>query len=543
MIMKNIKVLLPLFIIFVITITGCFKDDVDIDVEKLTELGPIEFTAPLVNVSIKAEELLERLSDSVKNNIHIEDDGLITIKYKDSTITVWDEIVELEEVNYTFDYPVSSLLKSTNTDFNAEERLLINTSADQRLDTMLIQSSMLTLNLNFPTDGFVGDLVVTFPELTMNNTALSFTYDISQTAEPKTQDLTGYRLQFSHNANLDSSYFTMAITGSINLEAGYSPTGTEEITAQLTLSNLVPEVVYGFFGQDTVLNKDVSFNFYLYEELGVEGMIEFYDFQLKVEFDNYFGLPYNGILEKAVLSNSNTEESININFLENNTIFVEPATYSNSVIPTFNSFDINRSNSNIIDAINMYPNRVDYKVIVETNPNDINAINFVTQKNQLAGNIYTMIPMWLRTAAYTRSDTIQNFNTFKDLSDDDIQYLESITLALWFNNYFPFELDAQLYFVDENYTVVDSVFQDGKEFLATGELSDQDIVVSAGETLKLIEISKENVEYYKAQNVSHIIFSSHTSTANDGADFVKLLDSYGIDFKIAVEIKGELIVE
>lgn len=543
MIMKNKRIYLPLLVVFIMAISGCFKDDVDLDMKKLTELGPVEFTAPIVNVSFKAEDLLERLSDSVKNYMEIEEDGLICIKYKDSIISVWDEIVELEEVNLPFNYPVDDIdfLKSTNANVSEEERIVINTSKEQRLDSMLIQSSTLTLDVNFP-GGLTGNAEVTFPELTKGGVPLAFTYDVTQAAEPKSEDLSGYRLDFKHAP--DSSYFTMIITSdNINIEDPLNPPAADaEISANLTLTSLVPEIVYGFFGQDTVMKKEETFTYSFYDDLDVQGMIEFYDIQMKVEFDNYFGLPYNGTLDNAIVSNSTTGESLSVNFLDDNTLFVEAAAYSSEIVPTFNSFDINRDNSNIIDAVNMYPNKLEYKMLVQVNPNDANALNFVTQKNQVAGNIYTIIPLWLRTAAYTRTDTIQNFEVFSDLSDDDIQYLDSVKLALWFSNYFPFELDAQLYFVDENYNIVDSAFQD-EEFLNSGELNDQDIVVDPGETLNLIKLSKGDVELYKEQNVSHLIFSSRTSTANNGADFVKLIDSYGIDFKVAVEVIGELTDE
>lgn len=543
--MKNKRIYIPLLVVFIMAISGCFKDDVDVDVNKLLTIDvPGKLVSPIITLDLKAEELFERLSDSIKDYMEIEEDGLICIKYKDSIISVWDEIVELEEVNLPFNYPVDDIdfLKSTNANVSEEERIVINTSKDQRLDSMIIQSSTLTLDVNFPS-GLTGNAEVTFPELTKGGVPLAFTYDVTQAAEPKSEDLSGYRLEFKHAP--DSSYFSMIITSdNIDIEDPLNPPAVDaEISANLVLTSLVPEIVYGFFGQDTVMNKEETFEFNFYDDLDVQGMIEFYDIQMKVEFDNYFGLPYNGTLDNAIVSNSTTGESLNVNFLDDNTLFVEAAAYSSEIVPTFNSFDINRDNSNIIDAVNMYPNKLEYKMLVQVNPNDANALNFVTQKNQVAGNIYTVIPLWLRTAAYTRTDTIHDFTLFSEFEDGESFELNNGTLVIWFSNYFPFELDMQIYFADENYNIVDSVFDSGTEFLTTGTLDDNDIVVSPGESFSQIVLTKEEIDFYKANDVTTMLLSSKVATANEGADFVKLIDSYGLKFKIAVAGEGHIYEE
>lgn len=535
--MKKIALHIIVFSLLLLSFTGCFKDDVVIDPDQLTTMDrPLNIAVPIVNASFKATDMLDRMSDSISDFISVEDDGLICIKYTDSVNAVWDEIIELEEVEFSKDYPISILdLKSNIETITYEERIKLNTEPDQRFDSMYIESSQLSLGLEFPT-GYSGDVNVKFPGLIKDGVSLEFNFDLSDSNPTETTDLAGYDLYFDQG--VDSSYFTMLITANVDVPTPTLKKAGNNISVTLSLSSMVPEVLFGYFGQNTILDSEESMEFQFFEELDVVDLIEFKDIKLNLSFDNYFGIPFDGVLVEALVIRESTKDTLNLELNEDNVIPVEEATYAEPVIPTFNSYIFDETNSNIGDAVNLFPDKLDYHLQANINTGTEESTNFITQDNRIAGNVEFIIPLWLRTQAYHRYDTIHEFDLIESISEDQLAYLDSANLYLIFTNSFPFELFVQIYFADDNYNNVDSLFAEQQQFLASGELDSEDKVTEDAVTEVTISLTKEQIEKYKELSVTRLILKTETTTANSGTVFVKILDSYGLDFELNVDLQS-----
>ncbi len=527
--------------ILIIALSSCFTEDVVVDPDELTKLDrPIPFSGPIAKASFFAEDLFGRLSDSIADYIQVEDDGLLCVKYKDSITSVWDDIITIEDVNFTKSYPVPIGRKSTNTEISFVERIKLNADPNQRFDSMLIQEATLSLDLLFPS-GFTGEVDVEFPELSKDGIVLVFNYDAANPNASEQQDLTGYKILFGQGQ--DSSYFSMNITANIEIDLSNPPTGSPEIEVSLSMTGLIPEIVFGRFGQSTIMDKQQTLDFSFFEDLDAVDLIEFYDIQMLLEFDNYFGIPYDGILEEAVVRRSSTGETIELELGANNTLYVEPAKFASEVIPTENSFLYDSTNSNINDVINMFPDKLDYHLLVNINPtdDDLKEDNFITQDNRIAGNMYIILPLWLRTAAYTRIDTIHNFDVNEKFDDDMMEFFQSATLNFKFSNWFPFELTAQAYVADENNVIIDSLFDADHQLLVSGILDAEDKVTEAGLADTDVIFTKDQIEFYKSQNVTKILLSTKTITADNGNRFVKIFDYYGLEFKLSLDLLTDVI--
>ncbi len=539
MVKRNIIFALTGFLL--ITFSGCFTDDVVIDPDNLTKLDrPIFFSGPIAKASFFAEDIFDRLGDSISDNITVEKDGLLCVKYIDNFTSTWDDIIAIEDVNFTKNYPISNTKKSTNAEQIFVERIKLNTNSNQRFDSMLIQEATLALNLQLPS-GYTGNIDVEFPELTKDGVVLIFNYDATLPNAEEQQDLAGYKIIFGQGQ--DSSYFTMNITANIAINTANppDPNQTPEINVTLSMNGLIPEIVFGRFGQSTIMDRKETLDYSLFEDIDAVDLIEFYDIQMLLEFDNYFGIPYDAILEEAIVRRSSTGETKLLELGSNNTINVKPAEYASEVIPTENSFLYNRTNSNINDVINMFPDKLDYHLLVNINPKpeDLNTDNFVTQDNRISGNINIIIPLWLRTSAYTRIDTIRRFDINNMIDDDMLTYLKSATLSFEFSNWFPFELTAQAYVVDENYVIIDSLFSGPEELLASGILDSDGIdgkVIEPGLSKTDVILTKEKIEFYKEQNVQKILLSTRTITTDNGTQFVKMFDFYGLEFQLNFDL-------
>jgi len=533
--------------IIVIGITGillfsgnsCMKDDIIIDTDQISKFDrPLNLAGPVAKVRVNASDLIGRLNDSVKAHIQTDDDGLLNAKYSDSINVIWDDIVKLENVQEEEQYPViiPPGMSGLSETISFEERIKLNANNDQRFDSMYVRSSTLSINVQIPS-GLSADIMISFPEISKDGTILEIPFNSSEQSMHEERILDGYKVYFKQGT--DSSYITMQISAQ-NITAQNSDGFSDNITVNLTLTETVPEIIFGSFGSSEVVNRDENLRFSIFNDLMVFDKVEFYDIQLDINFESHYGVAYEATIEDAMVSSSYKNDSIELSLSGNNTFYVEAATYDTAIVPTFNTKHFDNANSNIRDAIHILPDNMDYHVEINTNPGDPGSLNFVTGENKISGQLNVLVPLWFKCENYSRVDTIQEFNVDSIFKDEYVEYLDSVTLLFSVQNWFPFDLDIQAYVADDNFNIVDSLFAETQQFLVSGILNDNDEVSEAGVSEEInVVLTKDQIEEYKAGNVTKILIPTKTATSENGSKFVKILESYGLEFKLSIEIVSD----
>lgn len=538
--MKKLNLLI--FFIIMLFFTNCIKEDVKIDTDKITKWDrPLFLDAPVAKASFYATEMIGRLNDSIKKYVFIDNDGIVSIKYKDSIESVWNDIVKIRNVYFKNNILLKNA-KNSKAEKIVIKKLLINQKPTQRFDEMTINTADFLLNLKFP-DGVKGKVDIRFPELTKNNNPLVFSYNLPSSNVSENKDISGYNIKFKHNADKDSSFINMELIFNITeLGSILSP----NIETEISIKNIVPKVMFGYFGKERILDEKKSLVFGFFEDFKAIKIVEFKDITVTAKFDNYFGVPFNGKVKNAILTCRETSEELPLifkqNSLDSNTVFISPATYSNNIEPKENTVILDKTTSNIVQALNFFPDKLAYNMVFETNPNDDKTItNFVTSDNKILGNIFIEIPLWIRTKTYTRTDTINKFELFKNMDDNVVKYLDSVALGFDFYNKFPFELEAQVYLATANGFVVDSLFDNLKPILKTAKVDDNGKTITIGETKIAVKLTQKQVEKYKNQQVEKLLLFTKSITANDGKEFVKIHKDSGIKCNIFLSVKSSKI--
>lgn len=531
------------FIIFIVSssliLLSCVERDVIIDTDELTTWDrALNIDIPLANAYFNSHDLIERIGDSLQDYIKVCDDGLLCIKYKDSIYTVWEDIVQINEVNFQKDYSVYSLKKSTKSTISYEDKIKINQFSIQRFDSTYIAEGTLTMNIQFP-QNYTGSVTFSFPELVKNGNKLSYTYNIAEDRNPIINaDLSDYFLEFKHGE--DSSYITLSVVANVTADGNTTSTVNDIISVSLYMPPFSPKILFGYFGNINVFDQDQNMSFHFFEDMKMDTVVEFKEIEMIIEFNNYFGTPFNGIMTNAKLTRDDFNGTLDVDLQGDNVFPVEKADYiSQSVVPYYYSRLIDTTNSNIKEAVNFYPDNLDYHMVIEINPdNDSEQINFVTQDNYIAGNTYVIIPLWFRTSAYNRIDTI-NFKISSLLGKDRVDYVKYVELSFNFENYFPFELNAQAYPIDLYGNIIDTLFEEDQQLIESGILNSSDSVISASETNVTIHIDQDQLIKYRDENVENILLATRTITSNNGDVFVKLYDIYGISFKLTMSVTSD----
>ncbi len=538
--MKNIVKIITT-VCFFSFFTSCVKDDMELDPDKLTKFDrPLNFAGPIANIHLKAADLIGKLGEGLDEHIRIDDDGLLNARYTDSVIIEWDDIVKLENIHVDKNYPfiIPPGETSLNQQITFAEKIKINKNPDQRFDSMYIESALMYLDIQFPSE-LSGQVHIDFPGVSINGETVELIYD-SETANSHIErDLEGHFIEFEHG--IDSSYILMHISPE-NIQAQDNLGGAYNFNVSLSLSETLPEVTFGSFGTDTVYDEQESLVFSLLTDLKAFEMIEFYDILLQLDFLNYYGVDYDCKLEDAFVSSSYKMDTLDITFSGDNTMHVEAAQYTSEVEPVQNVQDFNNTNSNIQDAVNILPDKMDYRMLVTTNTTNPGANNFVTQENKISGLVDVIIPMWFRCEKYTRVDTIHSFDINNMIDDTQMEFLDSIVLTFEITNFFPFDIDVQCLVVDSNLTIIDSLFTEAQKMLVSGPLDTNDKVIEAGESKTIdIILNKEKVQSLKDANAKKLLISSKTTTSENGSRFVKIFEHYGIDFHVSLEIVSDEI--
>jgi len=275
-------------------------------------------------------------------------------------------------------------------------------------------------------------------------------------------DLAGYTLDLTGQAqNQVNTIYT-------SLQATVSPTAAGPVTINpqdsLIIDNqfyeLFPYYARGYFGQNTInigpsLSSFNMFNRIVAGTLGLENV----NFDFKIE--NPIGLDARMVISNLSSYNSRTKHVVSLNnSLINSPININRASESNPgtgvVYPTYANFPLNTGNSNIKQMIENLPDALGYSLQIVTNPlgNISGSNDFIYSDQLLKAQLNMEIPLSLVATNLTLQDTL----ALNISNSNGVQDVHSGTITLFANNGFPFDASMQMYLLNDQNVVTDSIF-------------------------------------------------------------------------------------
>jgi hypothetical protein len=467
--------------------------------------------------------------------------GAIALVYRsDLTVVDGEQLVGLQQISEGFTVSSGSMNLVPSGAFNgtqngsSSQTFAVNGASGVELHNMLAKNGQLTINLSTNLAHTV-NVVLTFPGIVVGGNPLQ------QTIQMKYQGSVPHTA--TANINLSNALMDLTVGNTtvnslqVNVQttvtgSGQAINGSENLEVNLSTNNLAFSNAYGYFGQQSIVNFSDSILIKIFENSEAQGYFEFTNPSLKVLAENSMGLPIRLIFNnlRTVIVSSGQEFMMtgypavhNINFPP----FIGGMMES---LIVFNS----SNTTNISTVITPVPKYLAFGLSAFTNPDGPSAIlNFVSDTSKVRLRSELELPLEGFAYGFGVKDTVP-FSL-----SQDVAMIEYVMFRLIMDNGFPVQLGAQLRFMDENYNVLFTAWDQITEVVAPASVNSQGVVNQRG--YKITDIVLEDWKLELLPQVAHIEIEGNTQTTNGPLGVVvKFFDWYNLNMKLSMQIQAKM---
>ncbi len=531
-------------VIFALTLlSSCFPDNYDLNnISDEFEITP-GIAAPLAYGTLTIEDLLNRVDTN--GYVRQFDDSLLYLTYyQDLWSYPASEVVEIPDQDFielfiSPDINIPEWLISALGDtvhFTKQKSSEFVFTHNERVDSIHVKTATLNIQvessfkqtgiLNIHSDNILVDGEAFRKEIQISDASGNFTYNIDI-------PLDGTVL-YLNNENPDTTTLPLAFDLDL-INSGNPILASESCNISMTFKDISFSSIYGYLGDYDVLVNSGEVSIDLFSDSLMGGKILFADPRFNLNVDNSYGIPMQIELSQVKAYSEFNDVSTDIVFNGVNPFDIDAPDISMIGQPVNTLIGISKDNCNITDAMATQPNSFEYAVHAITNPDGPTANNnFVTDSSDLKVGFEVVLPIWINAEGFSLQDTL-DFN-FEDSFGSDVDMIDYLRLTLDAANGIPMRVNMQMYFADENYNVLDSLFLDNDLLLPAALLDSEDKVSERVESSKAVEFTAERMEAIKPSKFIMLRASVNTKDAASGK-YVKFYSFYNVDFKLKVRAK------
>ena len=524
--MKKILLLFSFFFLTAVFFFSCRK-------ENKNPSWDVDVLVPLVKSTLTINNIIP---DSL---LHINSDNTLDIVYRnnlssfnaDSIFLIPDTVLDTIIVP-----PTATLSPCTYVVNSANDQTKYNLGSVE-LSKVIIRSGMMKIKITNATDGDIEynyklpltkispysaqyfDTTFIVPKRINASTPGVFSADI---------DMSGY--VFDLTGLSGSSFNTLVKTVSIRVPCNGPILNlnfpNDYIKMENSFIDIVPEYAKGYFGSTVTAAEDTT-DFSLFNHV-IDGTLNLEDMDIDFSIENSVGADARVTIDNLTSINTRTGNTVPLTHpIINSPININRAAdNAGNVISSLYKFSITPSSpSNILSFVNNMPDKMSYKMNFEINPlgNVSGGNDFIYYSKLLKTQMDMTIPLSLIANNLTMADTMD----FKmDANTDNVNYGN---LYLYADNGFPFTAQVQLYLMDNNFTVTDSLISMPNTILAP--LLDANYVCEGKKFTKLtIPADADKME--KLHQTHKIYLKIKFNTAGQ-PNYVKIYSFYEINVKLA----------
>jgi len=504
------------------------SDDMEINMGLLT---------PLAYGSLSLDDIISEFDST--SYINADEEDLLFITYEDSLFSfLADELIDIPDQNFP-EYFIES-----DDDFPPWDDTVVverteyyefNFSNNEDPDSIYINTADLNLEIN-STFEHTGMLIITSDYIRKNNQSYNDTIYIDNNSgnfsTNQTFFLNDYVIEFMDTTVTDTTFLPLDFTLQL-YNSGAGVNSGDQVEIILTITNIDFTSIFGYVGNYELMSEagDLELNFF--ESLS-DGYIEFEDPQINFNIHNSFGVPAEINIERFT-GFKNENDSIPLNLEPE----INPSNYA---FPRLNEYgetkdttiSINRDNSNISAFLAFLPTYLQYNMNATSNPDGLGgAYNFVTKESKIEVDLEFILPLWFKANNIALQDTIE-----MDLSgiNEDAEMIEKINLVLQVFNGLPLDIDFQIYFMDELYNPVDTLFDPGSQpIIAAGQLDTEYKVTDPTRKVSVVEYFKQDIEKLEVVRFARIKAGLKTAEFDNDIS-VKFYDYYNVDFNLSIDV-------
>lgn len=500
--------------------SACSKFDDVSNAEVLD--GDPEFAIPLASATTSFQELIENFDDNTF--ITIDADGLIRLRYEgDVSLRTSQEILEEAVASLPPFLPLSQ----TNPDtlpFNSPEELEVD-SAILRIGSLIGLTG--TQDSNMPS---IASVKVTLPQARLNGQPL-----VLEKTFPAGLSILGF-------GPIDiGGYSLVPEDGKLNvLYEAYDENGDEVIFGEdgyamvITLEDFFFTYIDGYLGyrihdgeRDTI-----AIDFF---ENWIQGEVYFEDPEIRINLENSFGIPTRSVINIFDIYTASGEvlplQSDVLNIADNQGIdFLYPTSNQVGEVLT-QTFVFDKDNSNIREVLGSQPVALDYDVDARTNPDSLlNIRGFLTDESYYKVQVEVELPMYGWARGFVATDTF-------DIDFSEYNNIKEVEFKLVSDNGTPLDIATQVYFLDADDKVLDSLLTMQESLIAAAPVNSEGIVEAPFSKSTLIPYSAERFDGIR--DAKKATTQTAFSTVNNGAISVKVFAEDEVSIRMGMKLKTQ----
>ncbi len=296
-----------------------------------------------------------------------------------------------------------------------------------------------------------------------------------------------------------------------------------------------------------LVNKDIDFS-YLEGYLGnfkhkgkrdsipieffenwIQGDVYFEDPVIQIHIQNAFGVPTRSAIDIFdIITADGLRIPLESEFITESGIdFVYPAQDEVGLVKEM-TFTFDAGNSNIEEVLGSRPVALDYKVDAIMNPDNLTGERgFITDSSFYRIQVEVDLPLHGRASGFVISDSY-------DISLDSYDDIAAAEFKLVADNSMPLGIHAQLYFVDAQGGILDSLFEARRNIVAAAPVDAAGLVVERRTATNLATFPAER--FQKVRQAKRLLLSAGFSTSGDGDQTVKALSEQAVDIRMGMKI-------
>ncbi|HYV93368.1 MAG TPA: hypothetical protein VE978_16470 [Chitinophagales bacterium] len=345
----------------------------------------------------------------------------------------------------------------------------------------------------------------------------------------QTFDLAGYSLDLTGVYGTDHNTFYSHLIASID-SSGLVVTisKNDSFFINYTLKDLEPEYISGYVGQQIVNVGPDETPFTAFKNIK-SGTLSLENVDVNLSIKNGIGVEGRLNLYNLTSINSSTGNQIPLTWtLLNKPLSIPPAT-DNPFTPSYTTFLLNNSNSNIAALVSNLPTQLKYSLDVFINPfgNISNYHDFAYDSSGLEADLDVTVPLSLIASELVLVDTLDF--TIGATEEGDATIKDG-TFNLIVYNGFPISASPQLYFYDDNFNLLDVLFT-SVQTVAAAPLNDQCVV--SGKTKSVLTTSIDEAKMARIRSATKAVLVSTFNTASHpNCTFLKIYADYSMDVQL-----------
>lgn len=539
-VLRNISAILILG--SVVFLPSCLNPDWDFDrISDEIVLSP-GVAAPIAFGSLELGDMINEVD--ITNSIEENANGLLYITYAEGLYSFpANEIIEIPNqtfLEFFIESDIALAPQWTGSDvgdtvsFHKDKSGVFVFENDEKIDSINVKTMDLVIDVR-STFKHTGILTITSDNIILDGQPFQDVVQISDASGnftySRTIPIDGHTI-YLDNSNPDTTFLPLDFDLDL-INSGNPVMASESCDISMTFVDPEFYAIFGYIGDYSLISSSGSVTIEIFDTEDFDGSLLFADPRFTMDVSNSYGIPVEIDINNIQSYSDINDVYTDINFNPGIVPIIIGAPDLGQIGDTVNTLlEIGRDESNIQEALETFPNEFFYSVSARTNPDGPGTSNFITDSSNLQVGFEVNLPLWVKAEGFSLEDTI-DFDFEKEIGTDAVDIIDYFRMTMDATNYIPIRVNMQLFFADQNYTILDSMFTDD-DFLLPPNVNAEDEVESPAIYSKSVEFTKADLE--KIQPSKHMMIRASLNTpGNPVADYVKFYSYYTVDFKLKMK--------